>query len=70
MARGTILIEGLRHLLIDGVTETIGQDARFIAPLLIIRRCDGTPNWDADIGIQSPALHRAFLQVLSQLQAE
>lgn len=70
MPRQTISLEGLRAFLIDGMTDAIHRDARFVAPDLVIRRRDGKPNWDASIGIQPPALLKGFADVLLRMQAQ
>jgi hypothetical protein len=55
-------------LLISEATRALGKDAGFLCERLEIRRREGDPNWDADIGISEPDVVAAFGCALSQIR--
>jgi hypothetical protein len=62
--RQTIALATLAEILIDGTTRVLGRDASFLRARLTIRRRNGTPNWDANIGVAGTAVVAAYLQAL------
>ncbi len=70
MQRLTVNLEHLRAFLIDRTTDFLGRDARFIHTGLKVRQRDGTPNWDANIGVASPKVLEAFAHSLAEQQRE
>jgi hypothetical protein len=70
MQRQTISLEQLRAYLIDRTTDFLRRDARFIHTELKVRQRDGTPNWDANIGIAPPKVLEAFADSLAEQQRE
>jgi hypothetical protein len=70
MGRTKISLTTMRDYLIDQTSDALRRDARMIAGQLIIRKRDGTPNWDANIGIAPPPLLKAFAVALNALQGE
>ena len=58
-----------REILIDETTRVLGRDASFLRARLTIRRRNGTPNWDANIGVAGTAVVAAYLQALEHVKA-
>ena len=69
MERQTIALATLAEILIDETTLVLGRDASFLRARLTIRRRNGTPNWDANIGVAGTAVVAAYLQALEHVKA-
>jgi hypothetical protein len=70
ITRTKIPLSAMRDYLIDQTTDALRRDARMIAGQLVIRKREGVPNWDANIGIAPPIVLKAFGVALKALQRE
>jgi hypothetical protein len=64
--RQTIALATLAEILIDETARVLGRDASFLRARLTIRRRNGTPNWDANIGVAGTAVASAVRATLSR----
>jgi hypothetical protein len=51
LLRRKVNAQELKEFLVTQTSVILGHDARFIKPHLKIRRCDGNPNWSAELDI-------------------
>jgi hypothetical protein len=55
--------------LVKQTTRELGRDAEFIRDQIGLRRRDGDPNWDANIGLAPPTVLAAFGRALNLVSA-
>ena len=68
--RQKVAISTLATILINETTKSLGRDAGFLGPRLTIRRRNGVPNWDANIGIASTEVVSAYLKALWRVKSQ
>jgi hypothetical protein len=68
MARRKLALSKLGDLLVDLTTKMLKRDATFLARMIVVRRREGEPNWDANIGVAPPEVLKAFGLALQTMQ--
>jgi hypothetical protein len=55
--------------LLENLTgKPLKRDGKFLARMIVIRRREGEPNWDANIGVAPPDVLKAFGIALQTMQ--
>jgi hypothetical protein len=66
--RQKLSLAEMRNRILEQTTTALENNARFIAAGLEIKQREGTPNWEANIGVAPGTVHKTFLRVVGEMK--